>query len=275
MRKSLAALATATLLALSSACGGPSGGDDATPAAATASAAAQPAAAASASSGLTRENFVDRLGAALTAAGSAHLEMESAGEQGAMQGDVQLGDTLTDARTRLTMDLGAMPVELRLVEGVAYLKLGQMTGGKYVKVDLTDPKDPIAQRFGAMTDQVDPRAQLETFQSALVEFEDQGSGGRIDGVETTRIRLVLDTSKVMRKHGGKGRTGSSVPKRLESVLYVGSDDLLRKMTLDPDGKSTTLTWSKWGEPVEVSAPPAADVTDSGVLAGLGALNPRA
>src|SRR5690606_13068324 len=68
MRKSLAALATVTLLSLSSACGGSA--DDATPAAATASAGSKSDVAATSSTGLTRDNFVERLSAAQKDAGS-------------------------------------------------------------------------------------------------------------------------------------------------------------------------------------------------------------
>jgi hypothetical protein len=276
MKKSIGALAAAALLALSSACGG-SGVDDTTPAAATASE-AKPAAAAEASGELTRDNFVERLGAAQSAAGSTHMEMgsEVAGSALGMQGDVELADTIRESKTRITMDLGQMDIELRLVDGVAYIKLGQMSGGKYVKVDLTDPHDPLVKQYGSLADQIDPRAQLETFREALVEFENQGDGGRIDGVKTTRIKLVLDTAKLLKHQGaGQGRMGGgSMPKQLEYVLHVGSDDLMRKLTMNIGGTPTTLTWTNWGEPVEVTAPPASKITDSSALTGLGASSRR-
>ena len=272
MRKSLAILPAATLLALSAACGG-SGGDDATPAAATASASASAEAKPAAAQGsdpLTRDNFVERVGAAQAKAGSAHLQMsaDANGRTLALEGDVQLGEDVEDARTRLTMDMGQMDVELRMVDGAAYLKLGAMSDGKFVKADLTDPQDPLAKRYGSMTGQIDPAEQLKTFRSALVEFENQGDGGVVDGVETTRLRLVLDTAKVMKKQGATAGSKSAVPKQVEYTLLVGSDDLMRQMTMEFGEAPVTIDWSKWGEPVEVEAPPKSQITDKSALTGL-------
>ncbi|MTB88209.1 hypothetical protein H9L21_02255 [Aeromicrobium senzhongii] len=277
MRKSLAILPAATLLVLSAACGG-SGGDDATPAAATVSAspsaAVEPAADSPAE--LTRDNFVERIGAAQAKAGSTHLQMstDANGRSMSLDGDVQLGEDVQDARTRLTMDVGQMAMELRMVDGVAYLNLGAMSQGKFVKVDLTDPKNPLARQYGSLTGQIDPTEQLKTFRSALVEFENQGDGGTVDGVETTKLRLVLDTTKVMKKQpAGSAGSKASVPEQIEYTLLVGSDDLMRQMTMDFGVDPVTIDWSKWGEPVEVEAPPKSEITDSSALtplAGLGA-----
>ncbi|MCD9153976.1 hypothetical protein [Aeromicrobium duanguangcaii] len=273
MRKSLAILPAAALLALS-ACAG-SGGDDTTAAAATSSASAEAKPAAAPAAGeLTRDNFVERIGAAQAKAGSTHLQMstDSNGRTLALDGDVQLGEDVEDARTRLTLDVGQMAMELRMVDGVAYLKLGALSEGKFVKVDLTDPNDPMTREYGSLTGQIDPAKQLKSFRSALVEFENQGDGGTVDGVETTRLRLVLDTAKVM-KHQNRGTAGSksSVPKQVEYTLLVGSDDLMRQMTMDFGDEPVTVDWTKWGEPVEVTAPAKSQITDSNPLAGLAGL----
>lgn len=269
MRKTLGISLAAGLLALTSACGG-SGDGDAAPAAAdgsSPSAAAKQPAAAPAEGELTQDNFVERLSAAQLEAGSAHMEMTSGmgGQTITMSGDVQMAESVADSASHLTMDMGAMTMDLRLVEGVMYLKMGEMTGGKYAKIDLTDPDSPLAQQYGSMADQADPTAQLQTFKSALVEFDNQGDGGEIDGVDTTKIEVAVDTAKVLEEQGQQ--LPKSMPKELRYVMHVGADDLLRKMTMDLAGTESTLTWTKWGEPVEVEAPAKDEISDMKGLGG--------
>ena len=266
MRKSLKVSLAATILALTSACG--AGGTDLASADGSSSP-AKAAAQAAASDPLTQENFVERLTAAQLEAGSAHLEADG---QIDMRGDVRLAEDVEKTQARVTMGGGAMLMDLRIVDGVVYLKMGDLSAGKFIRVDLTDPKDPIGRHFGSMAGQVDPTEQLKLFRDALVEFDDQGSGGEIDGVETTKLRLVLDTSKVVVSEADGGPVlGAKVPKQLEYTLYVGPDDLLRRMTMDVAGTTSSIDWSQWGEPVEVEAPPADQVTDGSKLGDLAGL----
>lgn len=286
MRKSLGVLLATAVLGLSTACG--AGGSDQRPAAAQAKddasqapltatsteATTEPSPEASAAP-LTRDNFVERLGAAQLEAGSVHLDMTSgaAGTQLAMKGDLRLGKGVESSASTLSMDMGQMSMDLRLVKGVLYLKMGELSRGKYAKVDLTDENSPLAKQFGGMGKQGDPAQQLEVFRSALVDFDDLGDGGEIDGVDTTKVRLVLDTAKVLSQQGGAQaqQAAGSLPKRMTYELYVGrDDDLLRRMTTDLSGATTTIDWSRWGEPVEVKAPSKDEITDIGSLApGLG------
>lgn len=268
MRKSLKVSLAATILALTSACGAGDAGLTSAEAGSSNPAAAAPAAA---SDPLTRENFVERLSVAQQAAGSAHLEMASpiAGGAVSMQGDVRLAEDVEDSQARVTMGAGPMRMDLRMVDGLLYVKLGELSGGKFIEVDLQDPKDPVGRHYGSMTGQIDPTEQLKLFREALVEFENQGSGGEIDGVETTKLRLVLDSTKMLGETTPGAILGDG--RKVEYVLYVGSDDLLRQVTAEHGEKTTEVTWTKWGEPVEVEAPPADEVTDSSMLGDLAGL----
>lgn len=261
MNKPLGVLLAAAVLSLS-ACGA---GDDARPSSARLSSEPSAAAAADGSSGaaeLTRDNFVERLAEAQREAGSAHLSMtvDAAGAQAAMEGDVRIDDDLAKSASQLTMDLGATSVDVRLVDQVMYLKMGEMTGGKYVRMDLSDPNSPLAKQYGSMTDQADPQTQLETFRRALVSFENEGDGGTVDGVATTKLALTVDTRKALADQAAQ--PGAQLPKRLTYVLHVGrEDDLLRRMTVDMAQAPTTIDWSRWGEKVTIEAPPASEISD--------------
>jgi len=268
MRKSLKVSLAATILALTSACGAGDADLSATEAGAPDSAKAS-AAASSSSNELTRDDFVERIAAAQLAAGSAHLESDG---QISMRGDVRLTEDVEGAEAQVTMDVGATAMELRVVDGVVYVQLGALSGGKYVRIDLKDPKGPLAGHFGSMVGQIDPSAQLKQLREALVEFENQGPGGEIDGVETTKLRLVLDTSTLLEGQDVAGpRMSAKAPKELEYTLYVGADDLLRQLTTDVGGSTSTITWTKWGEPVDVSAPPESETTDGSTLGDMAGL----
>lgn len=269
MKKTLGTLIASTALVLLAACGG-GGGDDAEASSSGGSGVV------TASGDLSRDDFVQRLSAAQLKAGSAHLEMTSAlmGAEMKVSGDMRLAEKVEDVATRISMDAGPMTMDIRLVDGVMYLNMGQMSGGKFIKADLDDPDNPLAQQYGSVTEQMDPAEQLAMFDEALIEFENLGDGGTIDGVETTRIRLVLDTKKALEKQlGDTPELGQAqLPEQLEYEMFVGEDDLMRKVVMDFAGSQMTIEYSQWGEPVEVQAPAESDVVEAGELPGLGALN---
>lgn len=264
MKKSVGVLLATAVLALSSACG--QSGSDAGAASGDAGRADTTAAADESPSDapLTRDNFAERLSAAQLDAGSAHIETttSASGMDVSMTGDVVIAKNLEDSASRVSMDSSGMAMEVRVVGGNLYMKMGQMTGDKFVEIDLDDPDGAFGKSFGNLTEQVDPGEQLALFDEALVEFENQGSGGEIDGVETSKLRLVLDTEKVLGANADAKKLGSKLPQQMEYVLFVGQDDLMRRMVADIAGTSTTTDWSRWGEDVEVEAPKKSEITDA-------------
>src|SRR5690606_26126440 len=147
-----------------------------------------------------------------------------------------------------------MQMAVRLGDGAMYLKMGQRPGGKYVRRDPRDPDDPGAKRGGSSLDQADPAKPLETREQALVEAEREGDGGDIGAVPTTKVRLVVDTGKMLGSAESR-QLGAKMPKQIAYVLYVGAqDDLMRRLAVDLDAGSTTIDWSRWGEDVDVEAP---------------------
>lgn len=264
MRKSAGVMLATAVLAFSSACGGSGSASGAGASGDAKQAGASAAADRSASDApLSRDNFVERLSSAQLDAGSAHIETTTSGSgMGVtMTGDVVIAKRLEDSASRISMDTAGMPMELRLVGGNLYLKMEQLAGGKFLEVDLDDPEDAFAKNFGNVTERLDPAEQLELFDEALADFENQGDGGTIDGVETTKLRLVLDTHAMLDGRADAQKFGSKVPEKMEYVLYVGEDDLMRRMTADVAGTATTTDWSRWGDEVDVEAPKKSEIAD--------------
>jgi hypothetical protein len=148
---------------------------------------------------------------------------------------------------------------VRLVDGVYYLNLGQVSGGMFLRVDPAGGGQ-FAQNFGPVLEQANPASQLKIFDAALTDFAVGDSGEEIDGVETTAYVLTLDPSKVLSEQQ-QAQTGGALPPTMEVTMYLGPDDLPRRVTTEVSGATVTIDYSAWGEPVEVTAPPADQVTD--------------
>ncbi len=199
-------------------------------------------------------------------AGSAHTAMTVGvgGQTIKADGDTKFGKTFADTSMSMDMDMGSAgpaTMKMLLVDGVLYMNFGQVTKGKYAKIDLKDEDNPLGQQFSQLADQMDPSKQLEQFKKAVTSFEKKGKPKQLDGVEAQPYEVVLDTSKIDALSELPGGAGANLPKTITYVMYLGSDDLLRRMTATVAGSKTQVDFSKWGEPVDVKAPPASEVTD--------------
>jgi hypothetical protein len=213
---------------------------------------------------LTADEFFTTLIDEQQKAGSAHtaITVGVGGQSIKADGDSEFGETLADTSVSMDMDMGSAgpaTMKILLVDGIFYMNLGQMTKGKYAKIDITDKGNALGKQFSQLADQMDPSKQLEQFQKAVTSFKKQGKPQQMDGVEAQPYEIVLDTTKIDAFSELAG--GANVPKTITYVMYLGSDNLLRRMTAEVAGSKTQADFSKWGEDVEIKAPAASEVTD--------------
>ncbi|MBA2638905.1 MAG: LppX_LprAFG lipoprotein [Nocardioidaceae bacterium] len=218
--------------------------------------------------GLTEADFADRLVDAQLVAGSTHVEGEfgAQGQQVSLEGDLQLAEETEDLALDMSIALpGVDGLSMIAVDQTIYLNLGQQSGGKYVAVELDDPSNPLAQQFGGLLEAADPASTLEAFDKALTGLDEVGSE-TVDGVDTTRYRAALDTSKLLAQGGAGGAlppgAAAQLPKTFVYDVWIGADDLIRQLSFDIQGTSSTLTFSDWGEPVDVTAPPKSQIAQA-------------
>lgn len=212
---------------------------------------------------LTEATFVQAITAAQQKASTAHVTMKIGvgGQVIKAIGDQKVGKTFADTAMSLSMDMGSAgldTVKMIVADQVFYLNFGQMTQGKYAKIDLTDKSDPVGKQFSQLIDQMDPSKQLDQFKKALTSFEKKGAPQDIDGVKAQPYEVVLDTSKIAGLPGG---ATANVPKTLTYTMFIGPDDLLRRIDTDAAGAKVTVDYTKWGEPVDIKAPSAGEVSD--------------
>jgi len=169
-------------------------------------------------------------------------------------------------------------VEGRIVGDALYLKLpaeDAPTGKPWLKISPEDDT-PLAEGMRPFFEQLqqaaDPTASLTLLGAATTV--DEAGHATIDGVQTTRYDATVDLAKAMtaakapRAAQYRALLDAGV-KRLDYSVWVDAEDLPRKFssTLDtPRGPVTSEgTYTDWGQPVRVEAPPAARTTTVGEL----------
>lgn len=272
LRKTLVALGAAATLTLT-ACGNASdsadGGD---------SSSGDSTVSGNASAALTADNFASSVSDAQSDARSTHMElsMDVMGQQIDGSGDIEVPESEDpkDAKMSMSLEIPTMgELEMRLVDGIAYIKMGSMTQDKFVEMDLTSGNNQLGKSLDQMTQQADPNAMVEQLAGSLKDFEKTDETEEIDGVETTKYVLTIDGRKIGGMMSGSAMSGAAdMPKEVTADVWIGDDDLLRKMTMEMETAGTPvnleMTFTDWGDPVEVEAPSDDEITDSSMLDGM-------
>lgn len=248
------ALAAAALsLGLLSACGDDARTADTTPA-----------------SLLTQDSFASTIADAMVESGSAHVTISGtvSGQELKAEGDQQIGATAADSRLSLQLDVLGIALDLRMVDQVVYANLGPLSQAKFVTIDLTDTSNPLVAQFADLADGADVAQQLEQVKVAIDGLSKDGEPQTIDGVDAQPYVVTIDPAKLPQEPGG---AAASEP--VELTIFVGTDDLPRRIVTDMGGQMITLDLTQWGEADDVSAPPADQISEqdlSDLFAGLSA-----
>ena len=215
---------------------------------------------------LTKQDFAASLSAATKDARSVHMTGSFAvqGQRVTMSADESMGGaSLGDVAAAMTMDVAGMgSVEMRIVSGAVYIdtsKLSLPTGSDkpWLKVDLTDPKNPLGATFGQLA-AMNPAELSKAFES-ITTLTPRGTE-TVDGTPTTHYTVSVDTAKASSLFGvPAGASGPSLPKSISYDVWVDGDNRPVQITLHNPAVTVDLHFSNWGEPVRVTAPPASEV----------------
>lgn len=217
---------------------------------------------------LNRAGFAASVAQATQQVSSVHLtgSFTVQGQRISIVADQSFGNhTLTGVAGVFRVSLPAMgTLEARLVRGVVYvnagqLGLGQPTGKPWLKVDLTDPGNPLGAMFSKITDTLGPGQLIDTLKG-LSTLHSLGSE-TVDGAVTTHYRVTVDTSTLGSALGldPSDLDGATLPKSLAYDVWLDSGSRPVKVSADVSEFSMELHFSHWGESVHVAAPPASQV----------------
>ncbi len=181
-------------------------------------------------------------------------------------GDMDMAAKPLEASLHLTSSTLGGDLTMLMVDNAMYMK-SAMFGAKYVKVSMDDKNSPIGQMG---LDSLDPSAMFDRFSDAV-------SGGTyvgketVDGSQTDHYRFTID-GKALASAVPSAAAGAagSIPKTESMDVWFDGDGRYRKMAMKVGAESVTETFSDWGTPVSVKAPPAGEVQDmTKLMNGLG------
>lgn len=214
------------------------------------------------------------------------MTMDVAGETVKAEGDARMGKAPADMAMSLVMDMSAMgpgapdEFEMRWVDEVLYMNLGEMTEGKFAAIDLTDESNPLGQMYNQLLDSLDP-ASIGKFKDAVTEFEEKGDPIELDGVQAQPYHVEIDMSQMKEMFRGLPKEAvAAMPKTLSFTMYVGPDELPRRMKMQiptpgPVQGSMTMDYTDWGEPVDIVKPDKSEISDKDLLGELERAGPGA
>lgn len=216
--------------------------------------------------------FVKTVEDGITSSTTAHMTMDiTAGSAGKVTAEGDVDYTSTPPSMAMTMALPAMAggdgageMDVRMVDGVVYLSMGQLTQGKFWKIDPSDPTGPLASMgMGKMLDQLDPAKALEQMQDGISKVTYVGAEDGLDHYE-----LTIDMQKMLDAMGGglPQEAQAQLPDSVTYDLWLDDQNRFTRMSMDdlPMGgtdASMEMTVSDWGKDVTIEAPPADQVTD--------------
>jgi len=195
---------------------------------------------------------------AMLAKKTAHMSLTNNGTP-TMEGDYEVGNPV---KVAVKMSQQGLKLEVVQVGGVIYLKGIPGSPKPWIKLD---PKgtDAFSKGMSSLTDVAessDPRALVATM---------KGVKGKYLGTEQVRgeatahyvFRIPISSYGKVLSPAVRKALRSSVKGPIATDYWVGGDNLPRKMatTMVVSGKKavTELTYSDWGKPVTIVAPPAA------------------
>lgn len=191
------------------------------------------------------QSFLTRLEAA--AATQETVEIFFSAEKIDGSGTAVLGD---DPAGRYVINIGDTNTLMVIVDGVAYFKDGADFSARWMSMPARGVA--IAQTFT-------PQQLFATMRSSATSVEDLGPDD-LYGTPTTRYELIADNSGVPSSTGvAAALLDTAAPSDTVYSLWVGEDDLMRRVEVITPSGDLILEYARWGESMEVVAPPAGEV----------------
>lgn len=159
-------------------------------------------------------------------------------------------------KMQLSMDMGASgagTMDMLLLDGTVYMKVAPL-GPKWFKMTM----EQAGQASGGqdLTNQMDARKQLENLKPGLKKVVYVGEAQRGDG-DAKEYAVTVDSSKVSTM---KSLTG--MPPEVTYNIFFDDEDRMTGMDTDVAGSKVKMTMTDFGEPVDIKAPAASEISDT-------------
>ncbi|MBT9256369.1 hypothetical protein KMZ32_17660 [Phycicoccus sp. MAQZ13P-2] len=212
------------------------------------------------------KTIAEQSSAAVKAKGTAHMTMKTTGQgAGTIEADADYsGDS---PKMVMTVDEAGESFQMVYLDKVMYMgadSFKEMTGGKkWLKIDPSGD-DPMSQMMGPMLDQMESTVANPTEQLKDVEGAEAKVSKVENGLTTYQVTLTKEqlSAMVKKQSGLPGLTEEALKQVPDGVTYdmtLDAEGLPVTVDMDMGGEKMSITYSKWGEPVTVEAPPASEV----------------
>lgn len=203
---------------------------------------------------------------AVKAKRTAHMTM-AMGSQGTVESDIDYGADGKTPSMAMTMTAEGQSFQMVYVDKVMYMggeMFAQMAGGKkWIKIS-ADGTDQMSKMMGPMLSQMEssmsnPVQSLAGVQGLKAKVTKVEGDSTTYAVTLTKAQLTELAKKQSGLPGADEQSLSSVPATVTYDMTLGKDGLPQKMDMKLGAESMTMTYSKWGQPVKIAAPPASEV----------------
>lgn len=265
-RPVLAAPAVVLLLCGLTACGSADAG--AAPSVAPTAAAAEEAAAPE-DDALDATNFTATFTDAFAALTSYDFAMTTSAGAGSMSmsGSAHLGDAPAMA---MVMDMDGITIETRQVGGLSYMKMGALTGDKFLQIDPDDTSNPLSASVDDSMGGAAPTAHIAEFEKALVSVTRTAEAQPLDGTEVDVYEVVVDPRKMPERMAELEQSlpaGAEVPETITYTISLDPQARARKLAYSVLGTSSEVTYTNFDNAAPVAAPTADEITSADSSAG--------
>jgi lipoprotein LprA len=210
---------------------------------------------------LTKDEITDLIkessGAITTARVHMEMDIDTAGQKVRVVAD---GDMQTKPLAQsMTMDMGGMTMEMRMVDETMYMKSPMFPGGKWIRVRLDD----LGQLgMGALSEGLtNPMAMAEQYSKHITDATYVGEED-VNGAPTRHYRTTIDVQSLVKEMQIPGAGAVELPKTATQDIWIDDEGRTVKMVQDMAPLQTmTMTMSDFGKKVDITAPPAGQVTD--------------
>lgn len=186
------------------------------------------------------------------------MTMDSRGEKITMSGVGDVSDPASPkARMLLAPATDKEKMEMILDGESIFIQMPGAGGEKYMQM----PLSALAQAGGQdLTKFLNPAENLTMTKQAVEKIVFVGEED-VAGEKLKHYSVTLNPAKLAQATPSASPSASpSLPAQLPYDVWVDGQDLVRKTDMTMDGVHMTMTTDKYGEPVDIAAPPSAQVT---------------
>ncbi|MBA2953183.1 hypothetical protein GON03_02590 [Nocardioides sp. MAH-18] len=217
--------------------------------------------------------FIDTIQDGVAASSTAEVTMSmDMGEDTTFTGDGVLDYAADTPELQMTMTIGGggqdVDYEVRAVDGLLYVNMGALSGGKFWKLDPSDPASPLAQMgLDQVLDQSDPIGAVTRMEPAIESVTYAGEED-VDGRDLDHYELTVDLAKAIDALGSDVSTQveSQLPDSITYDVWLDDESRFAQLVMAYEATnvpvSMTMTADDWGTDADIEAPPADEVTDA-------------